>query len=51
MASLESAGVRSAGHYALTENYKLGSVPLKFDYGDTVQSGITVNTVGNHRKR
>jgi hypothetical protein len=31
-----------AGHYALSVNYKLGSVPPNFDYVNTVQTGITV---------
>jgi hypothetical protein len=31
-----------AGHYALTVNYKLGSLPPNFDYVNTVQSGITM---------
>ena len=31
-----------AGHYALSVNYKVGSVPPNFDYVNTVQTGITV---------
>jgi hypothetical protein len=30
------------GHYALSVIYKLGSLPPKFDYVSTIQTGITV---------